>query len=157
MRNKTLLLGLLVLAAAWLGPLPGLAREAFFAHMTMHVSVVALAAPLIAVGLAGSRYDPVRKMPLLFAPIPASVLELVVVWGWHAPALHHAARSHTGALVLEQGTFLLVGLVVWHNGGFLEVRPNRGKRHRRAFCRKGERHSLAYAPPSPGDERCLSM
>ena len=105
--------GLAVLAAAWLGPLPGLAREAFSAHMTMHVSVVALAAPLLALGLAGRGYDPARVAPGLFAPIPVSALELVVVWGWHAPALHHAARHSAGAMALEQGSFLLSGLLVW--------------------------------------------
>ena len=34
-------------------------------------------------------------MPRLFAPIPASMVELVVVWAWHAPALHHAARQES--------------------------------------------------------------
>jgi putative membrane protein len=81
--------------------------------MTMHMGVVAVAAPLLAVGAAGGRLDPVRKAPRLFAPIPASVLELVLVWAWHAPVLHHAARHGTAWLAAEQGTFLLTGLVVW--------------------------------------------
>ena len=46
MRRALLILGLLVLAVVWLGPLPQLARHAFFAHMTMHMGVVAMAAPL---------------------------------------------------------------------------------------------------------------
>lgn len=112
-RTTLLLSGAAVLAVAWLGPLPGLARDAFSAHMTMHVSVVAIAAPLLALGLAGSPLDPVRKVPALFAPVPASALELVVVWGWHAPALHHAARAVPGMLALEQASFLLSGLLVW--------------------------------------------
>ena len=115
MRRALLLVGLLVLAAVWLGPLPGLAPRAFFAHMTMHVGVVAVAAPLLALGLAGSRLDPVRRAPglLLLAPIPASVVELAVVWAWHAPALHHAARHSLAGLVGEQSLFLLSGLLVW--------------------------------------------
>jgi putative membrane protein len=113
MRRVWLILGLLALAAAWLGPLPQLARSAFFAHMTMHMGVVALAAPLLALGAAGGRLDPVRKAPKLFAPVPASILELVVVWAWHAPALHHAARHSAAWLVVEQGMFLLSGLFVW--------------------------------------------
>jgi putative membrane protein len=108
--------GVAVLLAAWLGPLPELARRAFSAHMAMHVSVVAVAAPLLAVGLARAfdgRLDPARRLPRLFSPVPASALELVVVWGWHAPALHHAARSGAGMLTIEQASFLLSGLLVW--------------------------------------------
>jgi putative membrane protein len=106
-------MGLLALAAAWLTPLPQMARAAFWAHMTMHMCVVAVASPLIALGVAGGRLDPVGKAPGLFAPIPVSVLELVVVWAWHAPALHHAARSSTMWLAIEQGMFLTCGLLVW--------------------------------------------
>lgn len=113
MRRVLLTFGLITLAAVWLGPLPQLARHAFFAHMTMHMGVVAVAAPLLALGLAGGRFDPVCRLPRLFAPIPASVLELIVVWAWHAPALHHLARHSTAGLVAEQGTFLLAGLLVW--------------------------------------------
>jgi putative membrane protein len=81
--------------------------------MTMHMGVVAVAAPLLALGVAGGRLDPVRQAPGWFPPLPASVLELVVVWAWHTPALHHAARQGTVWLVLEQGMFLLAGLGVW--------------------------------------------
>ncbi|GHA85502.1 hypothetical protein GCM10007067_24390 [Lysobacter bugurensis] len=102
-----------MLAAAWLGPLPALAQHAFAAHMTMHVAVIAIAAPLLAFGLAGSGHDPAARWPAAFAPLPASVVELVVVWAWHAPALHHAARHAPSMRVLEQGSFLLAGLLVW--------------------------------------------
>jgi putative membrane protein len=127
MRRTLLVCGCLTLAAVWLGPLPQLARRAFWAHMTMHMGVVAVASPLLALGIAGSRRDPVRTAPGLFAPVPASVLELVVVWAWHAPALHHAARHSTAGLVAEQGTFLLAGLLVWLSafGGEVYCRGNR--------------------------------
>lgn len=112
-RRLLLALGLLSLAAAWLGPLPRLAQHAFYAHMTMHMTVVAIAAPFLALALAGTRFDPVRKWPALFPPIPISVVELIVVWTWHAPALHHAARHGIAGLLFEQGAFLLCGLLVW--------------------------------------------
>ncbi len=162
--------GLIVLGAAWLGPLPELSRHSFAAHMVMHMSVVAVAAPLIALGIAGSRLDPVlrwspqllntsnnpirhpreayprmlesgggdpglhrdntssldprlrgddsgsiREAPpsAVLSPIIASVIEFLVVWAWHAPALHHAARHSTALLVLEQASFLGVGLLLW--------------------------------------------
>lgn len=113
MPRVLLIAGIVTLAATWLGPLPHMARHAFFAHMTMHMAVVAVAAPLISLGLAGGRFDPVRKAPALFAPIPASILELVVVWAWHAPGLHHAARHAASGLAVEQAMFLLCGLLVW--------------------------------------------
>jgi len=113
MRRSLLILGLLALAAAWLTDLPQIARQSFWAHMTMHMVVVAVAAPLLALGVAGGKLDPVSKAPKLFAPIPASIVELVVVWAWHAPLLHHAARESPAGLVAEQGTFLLTGLILW--------------------------------------------
>jgi putative membrane protein len=113
MRRALLVCGCLTLAAVWLGPLPQLARRAFWAHMAMHMGVVAVAAPLLAVGVVGGRLDPVRKTPRLFAPIPASVLELIAVWAWHTPALHQTARHSTVGLVAEQSMFLLTGLLLW--------------------------------------------
>lgn len=105
--------GVLALAGIWLGPLPELARESFAAHMTMHMGVVAIAAPLLALGIAGGKFDPVLRAPALFPPIPLSVLELVIVWAWHAPALHHAARHGVAGFIAEQGLFLVAGLAVW--------------------------------------------
>jgi putative membrane protein len=113
MRRVLLVLGLLALAAAWLTTLPQMAQRAFWAHMTMHMLVVAVAAPFIALGVAGTRLDPASRAPALFAPIPASIVELIVVWAWHAPALHHAARHGAVGLIIEQGMFLASGLLVW--------------------------------------------
>jgi putative membrane protein len=105
--------GFLLLGLIWLGPLPELSRGSFSAHMTQHIALVALAAPLLAWGVAGSRMDPVRALPAVFAPIPASIIEAAVVWGWHAPTLHHAARMGGAVFMLEQLTFLLAGLLLW--------------------------------------------
>jgi putative membrane protein len=113
MRKTLLAAGVVVLAIVWLGPLVAIARWSFSAHMTMHMAVVAVAAPFIALGVSTGRFDPVRARPRLFAPIPASIAELVVVWAWHTPALHHAARHETWALVLEQSSFLVAGFVLW--------------------------------------------
>jgi putative membrane protein len=127
MRRALLILGALILATIWLGPLPRLARTAFFAHMSMHMGVVAVAAPLLALGIAGGRLDPVRRAPALFAAVPASILELVVVWAWHAPVPHHLARQSAMGMAAEQGTFLAAGLLLWLSafGGEL---PRNGSR-----------------------------
>lgn len=123
----TLLVGLTLLAASWLGPLPELASDRFSAHMAMHVAVVAIAAPLLAIGLGGSHFDPAQRWPGLFHPLPASVAELVVIWAWHTPVLHQWSRSETWALALEQGMFLTVALLLWLSafGGAVEVRAQR--------------------------------
>ena len=113
MRVVVSVLGLAILALTWLGPLPALARESFAAHMTLHITIVAVAAPLLAFAMAGTVVDPVRARPSLVAAIPASMIELVIVWGWHVPVLHHAARVQSPAFVLEQATFLASGLLLW--------------------------------------------
>jgi len=113
MRTAPSVLAALVLSAMWAGMLPELARTSFAAHMTMHMGVVAVAAPLIALALAGSRLDPVRHIAWHGAPILASMIELVIVWGWHAPVMHQAARHHGWAFALEQSSFLLAGVLLW--------------------------------------------
>lgn len=113
MRAASLGLGVLTLLAAWTAPLLPIGSGPFAEHMAIHMGIVAIAAPLLAAGVAGGPLDPVRRLPRVFSPIPASVVELVVVWTWHAPALHHAARTDPLALVLEQGTFLASGLLLW--------------------------------------------
>jgi putative membrane protein len=114
MRRIAGLSGLTVLALAWGVSAPLLPRHPFTAHMASHMAVVAVAAPLLALAVAGTRVDPVRYGPrVLFSPIPASMVELVAVWGWHAPALHTAARLSPLAYAGEQASFLLAGLVLW--------------------------------------------
>ena len=58
-------------------------------------------------------FDPARKAPRLFAPIQASIAELIIVWAWHTPALHHAARQHTPVFIAEQGMFFVAGVLLW--------------------------------------------
>ena len=126
-RPLSLMLGLATLGAVWLGPLPAMADRLFVGHMLMHMLVVAVAAPLLAIGLAGGRLDFSARLPILFSPILASVIELFVVWAWHMPTLHHAARTSTGAELLEQGSYMVAGLLVW-------LAAFGGVRHRRALA-----------------------
>lgn len=113
MRRTCFILGLIALAAIWAGPLPRMAAHAFAAHMAMHMGVVAVAAPLLVFGLAGTAGDPVRRRPGWFPPVPLSLVELVVVWAWHAPALHRFARHDALGFIAEQAMFLATGVLVW--------------------------------------------
>lgn len=120
-------LGVAALVLSWAWPLPSLGVPPFSLHMTQHMVVVAVAAPLVALGVAGGRLDPAVWSPRLFSPIPASMLEMVVVWAWHAPALHHLARHSPAGLVAEQASFLAAGVALWVAvlGGGVAVRRAR--------------------------------
>src|SRR5690606_23726496 len=70
---KSLLLptGVLLLLVIWFGPLLGAWRGSFTAHMLAHMGVIAIAAPLIAIGLP-DRWRPGPSMPAAL-PVLASV------------------------------------------------------------------------------------
>jgi len=103
------IVGLAVLAFAWAGPLPRLVAQSFAAHMWLHMLVVGVAVPLLAAALA-TRLAITSALAL---PVVVSLLDFLVVWGWHAPALHHASRSEPLVLVVEQASFFIVSLLVW--------------------------------------------
>lgn len=118
MRRAALVLGLLTLALIWAGPLLTVWRGSFAAHMLAHMGVVAIAAPLLAIGLSplARRWWPAASSPEKSLPslvLVASLAELVIVWGWHAPAARQWAESSVPATFIEQATFLLAGLFLW--------------------------------------------
>jgi len=79
--------------------------------MTLHMAVVVLAAPLVACGVAPRLPMGVRAS--LALPAWAGLADLVVIWLWHTPGLHRAARTQTAVFVVEQVSFLLVGTALW--------------------------------------------
>lgn len=109
MRRASFIAGLGLLALVWLGPLLTAWRDSVAAHMLAHMGVVALAAPLLALGLAD-------RIPMALpraAPVIASLVEFVVVWGWHAPAARLWAETTAAGTVAEQLSFLGAGLFLW--------------------------------------------
>ncbi|MDW4500183.1 cytochrome c oxidase assembly protein [Sulfitobacter sp. D35] len=99
------LTGLALLALLWLSPLPALAAGSIVLHMVLHLAIIAVVPALLAPRL------PVTVTPVFLAA--AVALEMLVVWGWHSPAAHLWARLSPEGLVLEQGSFLLAGLLLW--------------------------------------------
>lgn len=111
MRRVALVTGTAVLALAWLGPFLTEWRASFASGMVAHMAVVAIASPLIAIGFP----DRLRPGADMTAPLPvlASLLELLVVWGWHAPAMRELAEASPTMTALEQASFLAAGLLLW--------------------------------------------
>jgi putative membrane protein len=99
----------------------------FTIHMLVHMAIVGGLTPLIALVAAGRRLDPVRHAPAWFAALPACLFEFVAVWGWHAPAMHLAARHQSWIFRVEQLTFFIVSLYFWLAilGGDRESRSDR--------------------------------
>lgn len=111
MRKTVLMIGLVLLFTLWTAL--ALADQASFTvHMIAHMGVVAGAAPLIAIGLSGTRFDFLSSLPWL-TPIMASLIELFAVWTWHIPALRALSETSSILAALEQLVFLGAGLVLW--------------------------------------------
>ena len=109
MRRAASLTGALLLPVGWWAAAAG----GMTGHMAGHMIAVAVAAPLIAWGLGGSRFDPARAFPRAVTPMAMMVVELAVVWGWHLPALRALADASLAALVVEQAMFVVAGLCLW--------------------------------------------
>lgn len=77
MKRASLAVGILTLLAAWSLAVAG--ESSFAAHMVAHMGVDAVAAPLIALGLA-SMWQELPSRPIWVTPLTASIMELVVVW-----------------------------------------------------------------------------
>ena len=105
--------GALVLGGLWLGPLPLFSRTAFSLHMLLHLGVMVVAAPLLALGLASRITGPRGFGEALGWYLLAGAFELVMVWGWHVPLLHDAAARNGILFGLEQASFLAGGTAIW--------------------------------------------
>ena len=107
MKRRWVLAGATLLLV--LGWALALTVESFATHMIAHVIAVAVAAPLLAIALERRP----RFLVVPMAALVAAAVELVVVWGWHAPVLHAAARGSAVVYVVEQLSFLAAGYGVW--------------------------------------------
>lgn len=99
-----LVLGEIVLAAAGLGPI---AR-----HMGSHMVLMNVAAPLLAFAVVASGSGPSR-VTSGYALTAATVLQLVLLWGWHAPVALGAALETTAGHAVMQTTLLVSALWFW--------------------------------------------
>jgi putative membrane protein len=136
--------GLATIVVATNGPIDHLADTSLAGHMTQHVLLLAVAAPLLALGemvpavawtLPAStrrrtlrRWRPVRRS--LTGPhwpqwlAAAIAVQIVVMIGWHLVGPYDAALSDQGIHLVEHASFLVTATFFW----WLAV----GARNRRA-------------------------
>lgn len=124
--------GLGAVAAAVIGPVEALAATSLAAHMTQHLLLTLVAAPLLALAAPGTAIfaglprsvrsvvagrlppHPVRRLAASrWAPIIAVAAHLVVLWGWHVPVAYDAAVANPVIHGLEHATFLGTAVWVW--------------------------------------------
>ncbi|WP_099828018.1 cytochrome c oxidase assembly protein [Oceaniglobus indicus] len=107
MRGAALISAAALAAFIWTPPLATWLDAAFPAHMLRHMMLVAVIPPLLVLG-APHLADRVALPPMI-----AAVVEFAVVWAWHLPGAYGLAFLQRGGFILEQGSFLVAGIVVW--------------------------------------------
>lgn len=110
MRRAALIAGAALALAAWFAPV-ATPLWSFSDHMARHMVVVALAAPLLALGLPPALSDALPRVPVL----PATLAEFIIVWGWHLPAAHAAAQTSPLWFGVQHASFLAVGFALWRS------------------------------------------
>jgi putative membrane protein len=80
-------------------------------HMAAHMGAVAVAAPALAFAIARHRTG--NRDGSGGAPLGWAMVEFVVVWAWHAPAVRALADAHAAVALVEQAMFLGVGIALW--------------------------------------------
>jgi putative membrane protein len=128
--------GLGVILFALDTPLESLARRLFWAHMTQHLLLIMVAAPLLVVAapwlqvwrglplsirrplartavrhpaLAGPR----RAFAWVSAPAGAFILSTANLWIWHWPAAYDLTLRNHAVHHVEHGLFLGLGILFW--------------------------------------------
>lgn len=105
--------------------LHGAASERASAHMLQHVLVGDLMPALVLTALRGPLLFAVAPRPVrrlfrlravraLVRPGPSLALWAGLLWFWHVPAVYDAALAHESLHVVEHGSFLLGGLLLWN-------------------------------------------
>lgn len=142
-RSWLFVAGWLVLALSLVSPLHEGGEASFTLHMIEHELIMLVATFLLAAshaggmlawglparirrGLAGSWKAPLASLwRLLTEPVTATVLQAVVMWAWHAPALFDRTLTSQPWHVAQHLSFVLASLIFWsamldsRRGGYL--------------------------------------
>jgi putative membrane protein len=130
-RPAVFLAGWAVLALALTSPLHEAGERSFTMHMIEHELIMLVATFLLAASGAGGVLAwglprPLRtslggswKSPLqdlwraLTEPVTATIIQAVVLWGWHAPPLFDRALDSFGWHIAQHACFFLSSLLFW--------------------------------------------
>lgn len=137
-----------VLALAILSPLHTGGERSFALHMIEHELIMLVATLLLAASHAGGTLawglpKPLRsalggpwKAPLTRAwrrltdPVVATIIQAIVLWAWHAPALFDHALDSRGWHVAQHASFIIASLLFWS----AMLNPRRGGYPLSAAC-----------------------
>ena len=133
-RARCFTMALVALGLALLSPLDALSNALASAHMVQHLLLLLVAAPLLALSAPSSailRGSPLavrrasgrwrRRLGLTHGNLavlrhPAAVwlLQVGVLWFWHAAAPYDAALDNQFLHLLEHASFLVTAVLFWH-------------------------------------------
>lgn len=121
--------GFLILALC--SPVDDAGNQLLAAHMLQHMLLILFAAPLLVLGApvpvlihglprswraATARFmhsPPLRTARRVSTPLVATLIQAVVFWLWHLPAIYQAAIRHESVHVLEHASMLATSIWFW--------------------------------------------
>ncbi len=83
--------------------------------MAMHIALMNVAAPAVAIALA-KRLGPISGAAFWFV----AALQLGLLWFWHLPAVQAGATTYAGGVLIMHGSLFVVALLFW--AGVLQMR-----------------------------------
>jgi putative membrane protein len=111
--------GLLTIAVALVSPIAHVGEELVIAHMVEHLLLGDVATLLLVLGLTGPLLQPVLAIPVfdrlrvLAHPLVAFPLWAANFYLWHVPALYDAAYGGAFLHLVEHGSFIFFGCLMW--------------------------------------------
>jgi putative membrane protein len=121
-RTIAFLAAFAVVGFAVLGPLDGAAERRLSWHMVQHLLLISVAAPLLALGrpvaLAIDLFPRLGRLRRLqvddnLASAGGGLLMLIVLFGWHIPALYDLALRHEPVHALEHASLIVSAMLLW--------------------------------------------
>jgi putative membrane protein len=105
------------------GPLDELAETSAAAHMTQHMLMIVVIAPLWVLAKPLQQWAAVAGHPgirlwtpllrITRHPLPVAALQAAVIWFWHAPKLYVLALENPWWHLIEHVSFLLAASLFW--------------------------------------------